>query len=356
MKNTFLSLKFTLCCLSFCYNVSIQALNSADIEQQANLVIKELYHTLNNMPNTSMSNRIDWISERFKGAPYLLGSLGEGIKGRYDQFPNYRTDAFDCDTYVNTVIALALANSLEHFQQCINWTRYKNGKVSYLNRNHFTSIDWNKNNHQQGVIQDITLTVQDQHHRPVAHYAQALINKPNWYAHKTLATIRLNEPTKDIESERLAELKIKGSAQPATPSIMPYLPLDRLFNKRNEANHYLFNQIPSGTIVEIVRPNWDLKEAIGTSLNVSHLGFAIWKNNILYFREASSQYGKVVDVSLIEYLKEALKSPSIKGINLQAMMPKEGGANTCHSKHLLEHQSNAPKSVLKSNVDLSWAK
>jgi len=139
-------------CLLPCF--PIHSFNSDDIEKQANLAIKELYHTLNTMQNASMVERINWISNRFKGSIYLLGSLGEGPQARYDQFPTYRVDAFDCDTYVNTVLALALdtvlalalGTTLETFQQCLKFSRYKDGKQSYLNRNHFTSLDWNANN------------------------------------------------------------------------------------------------------------------------------------------------------------------------------------------------------------------
>lgn len=98
--------------------------NSAAIEEQANSSIRKLYHTLNTMPNTSMADRIDQISAYFKGTKYILGSLGEGPDARYDQFPRYRVDGFDCDTYVNTVLSLALANSLESFQECLKHTRY----------------------------------------------------------------------------------------------------------------------------------------------------------------------------------------------------------------------------------------
>src|SRR5688572_7398635 len=42
----------------------------------------------------------------FLDAPYLLEPLGEGPDGVYSQEPLYRTDRFDCVTYVDTVLAL----------------------------------------------------------------------------------------------------------------------------------------------------------------------------------------------------------------------------------------------------------
>jgi hypothetical protein len=292
------------------------------MEQQANSSIRELYHTLNSMPKLSMVKRIDWFSAHFKDTVYVLGSLGEGPQARYDQFPRYRIDGFDCDTYVNTVLSLALADSSKSFKQCMKFNRYKDGLIAYTQRNHFTSIDWNLNNQKRGVLKDITLKIVDINKKPVALISNTVINKPGWYAHKTLETIRLSDTNDSKKMQLLAELKTKGSTLEIINSKVPYIPFTALFPE-NKPNNYLFSQIPNGAIIEIIRPNWDLSKQIGTQLDISHLGFAIWKDNSLYFRQSSSQYGKIVDVPLIDYLHEALSSPTIKGINIQVVVPQQ---------------------------------
>lgn len=318
------SLKYLLLSASFCLSLNAFSLNSKTLEQQADLSIKELYHSLDALPNTSMTERLNWLSEHFQGKVYVLGSLGEGPNARYDQFPRYRTDAFDCDTYVNTVLALALANSLTDFQGCIKDLRYKDGQVSYINRNHFTSIDWNKNNQNRGILKDITLSIHDKNNKSAAIYALTPLNKPNWYAHKNSSTIRIYASTPELQEERLSELKAKSKNLEKTTAKLPYIPFSALF-PNNKANLYLFSQIPDGAIIEIVRPNWDLRKQIGTYLDISHLGFAFWDKGVLYFSQASSNYGKVVKVPLIDYLQEALASPTIKGINVQIVLPKKAG-------------------------------
>lgn len=329
MKYTLSPLKYLFFLIGFAINLLSYATDSRSLEEQADSTIKELYHTLNTMPITSMVERIDWISAQFKGKKYVLGALGEGPNARYDQYPRYRVDAFDCDTYVNTVIALALGNSLESFQQCIQLNRYKDGKIGYLQRNHFTSIDWNKNNQERGILKDITLSIKNNNNQYVAMFANAIIDKPNWYQHKSTSTIRIQNVNKNEQNNRLNELKTKGSRLEITSSKLPYLPLTALFLENNKPNMHLFSQIPTGAIIEIVRPNWDLRQVIGTSLNVSHLGFAIRRNGELYFREASSLEGMVTDVPLIEYLKEAQKSPTIKGINIQIIIPDKPLKSKC---------------------------
>lgn len=328
MKFALNHLKYLISASSLITSCVSFALTTEVIEEQANISIKKLYHTINRHPNTNMAERINWFSDQLKGTDYFLGSLGEGPNALYDQYPRYRVDAFDCDTYVNTVLSLALANSLKSFQMCINNNRYANGQVDYIARNHFTELDWNTNNQNRGVLKDITATITDEDNKPVALTAEAVINKPGWYAHKTIDTIRLENKSEAQRMERLNELKEKGALLSSNVGNILYLPFSKLF-ENDKPNRYLFQQIPQGAIIEIVRPNWDLRDKIGTALNVSHLGFAIWINNALYFREASSQFNKVVDVPLIDYLNQARKNPTIQGINVQIVLPEKPSNSGC---------------------------
>lgn len=313
-------------------SLQITAAQSHIKEQNANKTISQIYHSLNNKPTLDMPTRIALISAQFLGKAYLLGALGEGVLGEYDQMPLYRTDAFDCETYVDTVLALALAHTPDNFKRCINQIRYRNGLVSFIERNHFTCLDWNKNNQRQGFVKDVTSTLKQQDNRSVVQYASALIDKPAWYNHMSTHAIHLNKVGATKREKQLASLKRKGAQLPRSTSIIPYIPLSVLFDRAGKANQYLFNQIPHAAIIEIVRPNWDLRQAIGTHLNVSHLGFAIWEKKTLFFRQASSTEGHVVDVPLITYLRDALKSPTIKGINIQIVLPPQDSSNGCEQK------------------------
>lgn len=303
--------------ISFLLSANSQAMDSSAIEQQARETINALYHTAKRLQINTTVNRIDWFSAQFKGKPYLLGALGEGPSARYDQYPGYRMDAFDCETYVTTILALVKANSLSEFQRQLRQIRYKDGQVDYISRNHFTSLDWNQNNQKNGLLTDITLTIKDKNNNSVALWAEALIDKSNWYTHLSASTIRLQQDNPTEQLKRLQELKNKGQQLGAMTAKIPYLPLSALFINKKQPNLELFSQIPHGAIIEIVRPNWDLRKSVGTALNVSHLGFAIRHNGQLFFRQASSQMKQVVDVPLIDYLRQAQNSPTIKGINVQ---------------------------------------
>ena len=291
--------------------------------KQSDITIEKLYQT--QPKKLALMHRIQWFSQQFMGKPYHLGPLGEGDKGLYDQSPLYRTDAFDCQTYVETVVALSLAKNLETFKKKINAIRYQNPTPSYLNRNHFMSLNWLPNNTQKGFIKDISTTLVNKQNEPVFKTAIANIKKGAWLQKKTLNDIKIkNSSLKRKRLDALKKLSPQFSTQQAK---INYIPFDALFDKNKRPNLYLFKQIPSGSIINIVRPNWQLEKLIGTNLNVSHLGFAIIKNKQLYYREASLIEKKVIDVLLIDYLKNYLDSPTIKGINiLKVMQRKKQGA------------------------------
>lgn len=313
-------------------NLPAQA-NSLQEEQRAKPIINQLYRDLGRSPTQNMSQRLDYISTQFLSRPYLFNALGEGPHAYFDQAPRYRADAFDCETFVDTVLGVALAENFQGFEQCINQIRYKDGKPQFTTRNHFTDLDWNQHNQQLGYLLDITSRIKNTSGKPVFQMASAIIDKPTWYKRLPLSRIRIASTDDPTKMQRWQKLRKKGEHFSSEVARIPYIPLSALFNAQQHPNRYLFSQIPNGAIIEIIRPNWDLRQQIGTCLNVSHLGFVFWKQGVLIFREASSEQHAVVDIPLISYLKQALSSPTIKGINVQIINPKTAPTNGCRYKN-----------------------
>ena len=77
------------------------------------------------------------VGAGYLGAAYKLDPLGEGYG--YDSDPLIRFDAFDCTTFVETVLA---GGDVER----LNKIRYRDGAVAFENRNHFIETDWMENN------------------------------------------------------------------------------------------------------------------------------------------------------------------------------------------------------------------
>lgn len=307
----------TLISLAWTANAAQKTINYSNANQQ----ITEILKSMQGMRFKNFAAKVAHINQLFFNKPYSFNALGEGELGEFDNNPLYRTDAFDCETYVDTIIALALATDLESFQKIIRKVRYKDGKVSFTNRNHFTCLDWNKNNQKQHITQDITNKITDKSNQPIAVNAKTYIDKPNWYKNMPIERIRL-EGLKDKEKkQKLINLRKKGKNQKKSMSIISYLPLTTILPRPDKVDMHIVKQIPNGAIMEIIRPNWDLCKVIGTNLNVSHLGFVIWENEKPYFIHASSDKLMIVKVPLINYLKIARESPTIKGINIQIITP-----------------------------------
>jgi len=280
--------------------------------------IVQLYQ---NNHSSDLVTRLNTTSEYFLGKPYLEDALGEGPQAQFDQRPLYRTDAFDCVTYVATVLALIESNNLTEFKKNIVKINYKNPPVIYRNRNHFMEIDWNPKNVKNGYLKDITRNFKDKEGKSIAKPAIAIIDKKSWFEHLTNHSLRLFSPISPSEQTQLLnELHREGRFFGKEKSVVWYLPLTVLFDKEGNPNQFLFDQIPTGTIIEIIRPNVDLTTTIGTRMNITHLGFGIRKNNQLFFREASLIENKVIDIPLSDYLHNYLHSPTIKGINVQKIM------------------------------------
>ena len=301
-KKTLLACALSLICNSF--------LVKAETVQEVDSQIVRYYKEIN--PSLPIDKKVALFSKLFLGQPYILGALGEGNKGKYDQSPLYRLNGFDCTTYVETVLGLSYSSSLNQFKKRIVEVRYHSKQPSYLTRNHFTSLDWNPNNIQKGFIRDIASRIVGLNDQPIFKVATATINKKAWLSHKKIEDIKISPLT--LKASRLASLKNAANKFPPKQAKINYLPLSKLFTSQGKPISFIFNQIPNSSIIEIVRPNWQLLNKIGTNLNVSHLGFGIRKNKILYFREASSIEGKVIDIPLTKYLSAYINSPTIKGI------------------------------------------
>lgn len=262
--------------------------------------------------------RVQFFSQYFLNTKYLAHPCGEGVSGMLDQNPLYRTDAFDCLTFVNTVLALAHSRNLEEFHHNILKINYYHSLPLYENRFHFMSIDWNVENEKNGFIRDITETLVDEKGQPICLRTDTLIDRAGWFRARTLSDIKLIQPvSKRQATQLLQKLHALGAKLGPKMSQMFYAPFHRLFENR-QPNYRIFSQIPNASVLQIVRPEWHLREKIGTDLNVSHLGFVFNEKSQLIFRHAALNK-TVQDVRLIEYLVEISQDPTIKGITVFAV-------------------------------------
>jgi len=297
-------------------------LSSAMASSTIDAVNKTLfYQTIDaNQSNMQQSDaigyaeRMDALSQVLLGSVYVGGSVGEGEAGEYDKDPLARFDVFDCTTYVETILAGAMSASSNEFEENLIRLRYKNGEVSFVSRNHFPSLDWLPNN--QDTLVDITSTVAD----GSVLIAKAIIDKSEWYQHIKDEVIHCDSNSSSDCLALLTRLHTEGHVFNPAPAFLPYVPLTDLFlGEDKHTNQALLDRIPSGSVVNMVRPNWPLKQYIGTNMNVSHQGLAIRKNGTLFLRHASVIHKKVLDENFVDYFSNFSSTSSLKGFNVQTL-------------------------------------
>jgi hypothetical protein len=95
-----------------------------------------------------MSQRIAFISAKFRGTRYLAYSLIGGPR-RQEQLV-VRDDGFDCVTFCETVLAAARARDRDEFEPALRSIRYRDGVVEWRERNHYF-FEWGEHNVENGV-------------------------------------------------------------------------------------------------------------------------------------------------------------------------------------------------------------
>ena len=98
----------------------------------------------------SRRERFDEVSSHLLGMPYCSDPLG-GAPGETDP-PAFSLHCFDCVTYVETALAIALSHTLTEYVQLITKLRYREGSLFWTDRLHYFSL-WLESNEAKGVLE-----------------------------------------------------------------------------------------------------------------------------------------------------------------------------------------------------------
>lgn len=209
------------------------------------------------------------IGTRFMGRPYVPHTLDTAPTERL--IINVRQ--FDCTTYVETVLALALAwheapNNAgsprfeQAFRTYLTKLRYRNGKIDgYASRLHYFS-DWLRDNEHKGLLWDVTGNLPGSMSvaKPVSYMTKATYRYP-----------RLSDPT-TLKQMRLTEAALNQQS-------FSFIPKK---NIRLAESH-----LREGDVIMLTaaRPGLDMK----------HVGLAVRQaSGRIHLMHASSEQGKVV--------------------------------------------------------------
>lgn len=205
-----------------------------------------------------------YIGEKYLGAKYLNNPLGE--ERAPDSDPLFRTDAFDCATFVDTALADTGIKSL-------NDIRYKNGNIDFINRNHFTELDWLNNN--SDILENVS------HKYGKTAIRTVVIDKQSWLKKKYGIKSKIEKQTVNLE-------------------YLPYFDLPEIKTEKT-------------LIVLFITGNPNFYDKIGTDLAVIHMGFLLPNGKL---RHASRNLGYVVDVDFQDYVGKQKQNKNKLGIAL----------------------------------------
>jgi hypothetical protein len=102
----------------------------------------------------STAGRIDVLSRRFVGYPYQSNPL-IGSAETAEVFTT-SLQGFDCVTYLETIVALGCASSVDDFGDLLRRMRYDRGRIDWDRRNHYMT-DWIRNNLRDGILRRIPM-------------------------------------------------------------------------------------------------------------------------------------------------------------------------------------------------------
>ena len=202
------------------------------------------------------------LGAEYIGAKYVLDPLGEARAPDAD--PLIRFDAFDCTTFVETVLAGSDV-------QRLNKIRYADGIPDFTGRNHFIETDWLSNN------SNIVKNVSGRYAPTTTH--TVTIDKKNWF--RTVHNMDTDFLSKSVALE--------------------YIPYKYAADIKVE----------KPVVVLFLRNNPKVRDKIGTDLAVRHMGFLLPNGTL---RHASRRAGAVVDEYFARYVQRMMEKQNNLGI------------------------------------------
>ena len=212
------------------------------------------------------------FAKQMLGVPYVAGTLD----GNEEEQLVVRTDALDCTTFVETVLAFCIADKrgerdFNGFKKALTDVRYRDGILNgYTSRLHYFS-DWIRNNEQMGFVKECT--------------SETACAQPKelWLDFMTTHVDSYLPMKKDaslVEEMAAQEKNWQGT-------VVSYIPKEKLNLSSDEL------KIKDGDVLALVT---NIK-----GLDIVHVGFAFWREGKLHLLHASSSAKKVIEDPKTQY-------------------------------------------------------
>ena len=206
------------------------------------------------------------------GVPYVAGTLD----GNEEERMVVRTDALDCTTFVETVLAFCIADKrgerdFNGFKKALTDVRYRDGILNgYTSRLHYFS-DWIRNNEQMGFVKECTSETACA--QPKELWLDFMTTHVDSY-------LPMKKDTSLVEEMAAHEKNWQGT-------VVSYIPKEKLDRSSDEL------KIKDGDVLALVT---NIK-----GLDIVHVGFAFWREGKLHLLHASSSAKKVIEDPKTQY-------------------------------------------------------
>lgn len=250
---------FTLLCLPFTTyaQIDVRFHNEASDTIKINRLLTKAIEI------ADAQQRVEAIAREFIGTPYINGTL-ESSDG---EMLTVNLDQFDCTTFVETVMALAMTagegrSSWHDFIYNLQNIRYRNGAVNgYSSRLHYVS-DWIVDNVHRGNFKEVTSK------SDLASYEVKTID----YITSNRDLYPALENQEEYERMKMAEIGYRNHRYP--------------YIKAARTAKAIKNFLKSGDIIALTTKK--------KGLDVSHMGIIVLQDNRLHLLHASSAGKEVI--------------------------------------------------------------
>ncbi len=272
MKNSFVLLGFL-----FLFSFSAKAVKTDSLS---------LEKLLQEAPHKGTTNeRVLFFAQSLLKTPYVAGTLEQEGEERLV----VSEAGVDCTTFVELVSALSLTREggYEQMKKELIRLRYANGIIDgYASRLHYFS-QWVEDNKRKGLVEEITNKYPHREATKTLNFMSTHASLYNALRGNTKNLALIEEREKEFANYRY-----------------DYIPKEWL-NQRK-----ITDKIKDGAIIALVTNK--------AGLDVSHLGFAIHRDNTLHLLHASQKQKEVVvdPLSLYEYLRPRKDIIGIRVVSL----------------------------------------
>jgi hypothetical protein len=238
--------------------------------------------------NLPLPDRMAAISEVLLGRPYALDPLGEGQLPDADPFARF--DVFDCQTFLEEVLALSLAGDAVDASRIRDQLRYGDGPRDYVHRHHFMELQWVPNAIANGWLRDSTASYGE-----VIHMEKE-IGPSTWAAWGPRSKFAHTD-----------------DQLPSGTMALDVLPLETAIR--------VAESIRPGTIVLTVR-----KDRAWSPIWISHVGFTVPTSERATVRHATKMgSGGTRDHGLAWYLEHLRTYDRLPAVGVTLLEPREQG-------------------------------